>query len=35
MAFMGSIASINIELFCAYQLFWFVAISIIQQLRQS
>jgi hypothetical protein len=35
MAFMGSISSINIELFCAYQLFWFVAIAIIQQLRQS
>jgi cation transport ATPase len=35
MAFMGSISSINIELFCVYQLFWFIAISIIQQLRQS
>jgi hypothetical protein len=35
MAFMDSMASISIERFCAYQLFWFVAIFIIQQLKSN
>lgn len=35
MAFMGSIATLGVLQVCLYQLFWFVAIFIVQQARQS
>ncbi len=35
MAFMGSISGISVEMFCVYQLFWFAAIFIIQQIKNS
>lgn len=35
MAFMGSIGTLGVLQVCLYQLFWFVAIFIVQQVRQS
>lgn len=35
LAFMGQIGTLNILQICVYQLFWFVAIFIVQQVRQS